>query len=142
MADDTPPAPIGIPAPSVGDIPPRLRADWDGSDAAKSLGAGLVNGTGMLVGLPGDVREMIGNLHDQYVRPIEQKLGYQGPSPELLKQIEDQRPTLLPTSDRLSNLAKTLLGEPYQPQTDFGKMAYTLGQKIPGMPFFALTRGR
>jgi hypothetical protein len=96
----------------------------------------------MLVGLPGDVREMIGNLHDQFVRPIEQKLGYQGPSPEMLKQLEDQRPTLLPTSGQISKLAQTLAGAPYQPQTDFGKMAYTLGQKIPGMPFFALTRGR
>jgi hypothetical protein len=106
------------------------------------LGAGLVNGTGMLVGVPGDIREMIGGLHDQFVRPIEQKLGYQGTSPELLKQIEDQRPTLLPTSGQISKLAQALIGDPYQPQTDFGKLAYTVGQKIPGLPFFALTRGR
>ena len=137
---EKPPPPTGLPPPSQGDIPPALRAD--GIDAAKSLGAGLVNGTGMLVGVPGDIREMIGNLHDQFVRPLEQKLGYQGPSPELLKQIEDQRPTLLPTSGQISNLAKTLLGDPYKPQTDFGTMAYTLGQKLPGLPLFALTRGR
>ncbi|SHH62043.1 hypothetical protein SAMN05443248_5432 [Bradyrhizobium erythrophlei] len=142
MANDTPPAPIGVHAPSEGDLPPRFRADWDGSDAAKSLGAGLVNGAGMLVGLPGDLRQMISDVHDQYVRPIEQKLGYQGPSPELLKQIEDQRPTLTPTSGQVSKLAQTLVGAPYQPQTDFGKLAYTLGQKIPGLPFFALTRGQ
>jgi hypothetical protein len=140
MADDTPPAPIGVHAPSVGDIPPRFRAD--GLDAIKSLGSGLVNGAGMLVGLPGDLRQMISDAHDQYVRPIEQKLGYQGPSPELMKQIEDQRPTLTPTSGQVSKLAQTLVGEPYQPQTDFGKMAYTVGQKIPGLPFYALTRGR
>jgi len=140
MADTKPPPPIGVPPPSEGDMPPALRAD--GMDALKSLGSGLVNGTGMLVGLPGDVREMIGNLHDQYVRPIEQKLGYQGPSPEMLKQLEDQRPTLLPTSDRISKLAQALIGKPYQPQTDFGTLAYTVGQKLPGLPFFALTRGR
>ncbi len=31
-------------------MPPALRAD--GMDALKSLGSGLVSGTGMLVGLP------------------------------------------------------------------------------------------
>jgi hypothetical protein len=96
----------------------------------------------MLVGLPGDVRQMIGGLHDRFIRPIEQKLGYQGPSPEMLKMMDDQRPTLLPTSSQLSKLAQSLVGEPYQPQTDFGKMAFTVGQKIPGLPLFALTRGR
>ena len=85
--------------------------------------------------------EMIGNLHDQYVRPIEQKLGYQGPSPEMLKQLEAQRPTLLPTSGQVSNLAKALVGDPYQPQTDFGNLAYSVGQKLPGLPLLALTRG-
>jgi hypothetical protein len=137
---EKPPPPIGIPPPSEGDIPPPLRID--GADAAKSLGSGLVSGTGMLVGLPGDVRQMIDGLHDRYVRPIEQKLGYQGPSPEMLKMMDDQRPTLLPTSSQLSKLAQSLVGEPYQPQTDFGKMAFTVGQKIPGLPLFALTRGR
>lgn len=139
MADVTPPPPIGVPAPSVGDLPPRFRAD--GMDALKSLGSGLVNGASTLVGLPGDVRQMIGNLHDQYVRPIEQKLGYQGPSPEMLKQLEAQRPTLLPTSGQVSNLAKALVGNPYQPQTDFGNLAYSVGQKLPGLPLLALTRG-
>jgi hypothetical protein len=140
---DKPPPPIGVLPPSEGDVPPRFRVeDWDASDTAKSLGSGLVSGTGMLVGLPGDVREMIGGLHDQYIRPIEQKLGYQGPSPEMLKMIEDQRTTLLPTSGQVSKLAQTLVGEPYQPQTDFGKMAFTVGQKIPGLPLFALTKGR
>jgi hypothetical protein len=140
MADTKPPPSIGVLPTSEGDMPPALRAD--GTDALKSLGSGLVNGAGMLVGLPGDLRQMISDAHDQYVRPIEQKLGYQGPSPELLKQIEDERPTLTPTSGQISKLAQTLVGEPYQPQTDFGKMAYTVGQKIPGMPFFAFTRGR
>jgi hypothetical protein len=137
---DKPPPPIGMPPPSEGDIPQALRID--GMDAAKSLGSGLVSGAGMLVGLPGDVRQMIGGLHDQFVRPIEQKLGYQGPSPEMLKMMEEQRPTLLPTSGQFSSLAKALLGQPYEPQTDFGKMAFTVGQKIPGLPLFALTRGR
>lgn len=137
---EKPPPPIGIPPPSEGDIPPPLRID--GADVAKSLGSGLVSGTGMLVGLPGDVREMIGRLHDQYIRPIEQKLGYQGPSPEMLKMMEDQRLTLLPTSGQIAKRAQTLVGEPHQPQTDFGKLAYTVGQKIPGLPLFALTRGR
>jgi hypothetical protein len=143
MSETTPPPPIGIPSPSIGDVPPRFRLEgWDAADAAKSLGSGLVNGVSLLAGLPGDVRQMIGGLHDQYVRPIEKKFGYQGPSPELLKQIEDQQPTLLPTSGRVSKLAEALVGQPHQPETDFGKLAYTLGQKIPGLPFFALTRGR
>jgi hypothetical protein len=96
----------------------------------------------MLVGLPGDLRQMISDAHDQYVRPIEQKLGYQGPSPELLKQIDEERPTLLPTSGRISKLAEALVGKPYEPQTDFGNLAYTVGQKLPGLPFYALTKGR
>jgi hypothetical protein len=129
-----------MPPPSEGDIPPALRID--GMDTLKSLGSGLVNGTGMLVGLPGDLRQMISDAHDQYVRPIEQKLGYQGPSPELLKQIDEERPTLLPTSGRISKLAEALVGKPYEPQTDFGNLAYTVGQKLPGLPFYALTKGR
>src|SRR5277367_3343456 len=124
MADTTPPPPIGTPEPSEGDIPPRLRID--GTDMAKSFGSGLVNGAGMLAGLPGDLRQMISDAHDQYVRPLEQRLGYQGPSPELMKQIEDQRPTLLPTSDTISKLAQAILGQPHQPETDFGSLAYTL----------------
>jgi hypothetical protein len=137
---DKPPAPIGIPEPSEGDVPPALRGD--GMDALKSLGSGLVSGTGMLVGFPGDLRQMISDAHGQFVRPIEQRLGYQSPSPELMKQIDEERPTLLPTSGQISNLAKALLGQPYQPQTDFGNLAYTVAQKLPGLPFFALTRGR
>src|ERR1700746_3374324 len=126
---------IGNIEPTVGDLPPRFRVeDWNGPDVAKSLGSGMVSGIGQLVGLPGDVRQAVNSLHDQFVRPIEQHLGFQGPSPEVLQQIDNQRPSLLPTSGQLSKLAEALVGRPHEPETDFGKMAYTVGQKLPALP--------
>jgi hypothetical protein len=44
--------------------------------------------------------------------------------------MEDQRLTLLPTSGQVSSLAKALLGQPYEPQTDIGKMAYIVGHAL------------
>jgi hypothetical protein len=112
MADQKPPTdPTHV--TTLGDIPPRFRyEDWNGADVAKSFGSGLISGFGALFGLPGDARQMIGSLHDQYVRPIEQRLGFQGPPPEVLQQIEAQMPSLTPTSARISKLAAALLGQP------------------------------
>ena len=96
----------------------------------------------MLVGLPGDVKKMIATAHDQYVRPIEQRLGYQGPSPEMMHQIDAQQPSLMPTSAQLARMAEALFGPPHQPQTAPGDLAFNVGQKIPGIPLFLATRGR
>lgn len=117
------------------------RSGWDFSDVARSFGSGLVNGTGMLVGLPGDVRQMIAAGHDTYVRPLERRLGYEGPSPEVMSQIYAQQPRLLPTSEQIAAQAQSVLGDPHQPQTDAGDLAYKVGEKIPGIPLFLATRG-
>ena len=112
---------------SAGDIPPRFRyEDWNVPDVAKSFGSGLISGFGQLIGMPGDARQAVNGFHDQYVRPIEQRLGFQGPPPEVLAQIDAQRPSLLPTSAKISKLAAALLGQPHEPETDYGKMAYML----------------
>jgi hypothetical protein len=158
---EKPPPPIGMPPPSEGDAPPSLRAD--GMDALRSLGSGLVNGTGMLVGVPGDLSRTVADLANSNLPPISSPasdsfLGrfVQFMKDESSKTANDPRTAgiaksgrgdlpgsyELPTSDQVSSLAKALLGQPYEPQTDFGKMAYTVGQKIPGLPLFALTRGR
>jgi hypothetical protein len=92
--------------------------------------------------LPGDVKQMIAAAHDQYVRPIEQRLGYQGPSPETMQQVYAQAPSLTPTGPQLSRLMAALLGPPHQPQTAPGDLAYTVGEKIPGLPLFLAMRGR
>jgi hypothetical protein len=118
------------------------RSQWDFSDIARSFGSGLVSGGSMLVGLPGDVKQMIAAAHDQYVRPIEQRLGYQGPSPETMQQVYAQAPSLTPTGPQLSRLMAALLGPPHQPQTAPGDLAYTVGEKIPGLPLFLAMRGR
>lgn len=118
------------------------RSGWDFSDVARSFGSGLVSGTGMLAGLPGDVRQMIADAHDAYIRPLEQRLGYQGPSPELMREIYARHSSVLPTSDQLATRAQAVLGEPHQPQTDAGDFAYKLGEKIPAIPLYAATRGR
>jgi hypothetical protein len=83
---------------------PPLRID--GADAAKSLGSGLVNGTGMLVGLPGDVRGNDRGLHDRYIRPIEQKLAIRARRRRCSRWIEEQRPTVLPTSGHFRRLLR------------------------------------
>jgi hypothetical protein len=141
MADQKPPAdPTRL--TTQGDIPPRFRyEDWDGPDVAKSFGSGLISGFGQLFGLPGDARRAINGLHDQYVRPIEQRLGFQGPAPEVLEAIDAQRPSLLPTSQKISKLAAALLGQPHQPQTDYGNAAYTVCEKLPAVPLYVLMRG-
>lgn len=118
------------------------RSRWDFPDIARSFGSGLVSGGSMLVGLPGDIKQMIAAAHDQYVRPIEQRLGYQGPSPETMQQVYAQAPSLLPTSEQLARVAQALLGAPHQPQTAPGDLAYTVGQKLPGIPLFLAMRGR
>jgi hypothetical protein len=118
------------------------RSQWDFSDFYRSFGSGLVSGGNMLVGLPGDIKQAIASAHDQYIRPIEQRLGYQGPSPEMMQQVYAQQPSLMPTSAQLSKAAEALLGPPHQPQTDPGDLAFSVGQKIPGIPLFLATRGR
>lgn len=123
--------------------PPSIpdRSGWDFPDVARSFGSGLVSGAGMLAGLPGDVRQMIAAGHDAVLRPIERRLGYEGPSPELMRQIYAQRPQLIPTSEQIAAQAQAVLGEPHQPQTDAGDIAYKIGEKIPGIPLFLATRG-
>ena len=41
----------------------------------------------------------------------------------MLKMMEDQRLTLLPTSGQVSSLAKALLGQPYEPRQTSGTAA-------------------
>ncbi len=132
MAD---PAYAGLP------VFPDDRARWDFPDIARSFGSGLASGAGQMLGLPGDIRQLIGAAHDQFIRPIEQRLGYQGPSPETMQQIYAQQPTLLPTSDQLAARLQSIIGPPHEPQTKPGDLAYTVGQKIPGIPLFLMTRG-
>jgi hypothetical protein len=124
--------------------PPSIpdRSGWDFPDVARSFGSGLVKGTGMLLGLPGDVRQMIADAHDAYVRPIEQRLGYQGPSPEQMREIYAGQSSVLPTSVQLADKAQAVLGAPYQPQTDVGEFARVVGEKLPSVPLYMLTRGR
>jgi hypothetical protein len=65
-----------------------------------------------------------------------QKLGYQGPSHEVLKMMEDQRLTLLlPTPIQISELARRWWATLFNRKPNFGKMAFTVGQKIPGLPW-------
>ncbi|MBR1173688.1 hypothetical protein JQ617_06950 [Bradyrhizobium sp. KB893862 SZCCT0404] len=130
----------GTDAPQV---PPSIpdRSGWDFSDVARSFGSGLVSGAGMLAGLPGDVRQLIAAGHDTYVRPIERRLGYEGPSPEVMRQIYAGHSSVLPSSDQLALQAQAVLGQPHQPQTDAGDVAYKIGEKIPGVPLFLATRG-
>ncbi|MCK1595487.1 hypothetical protein [Bradyrhizobium sp. 164] len=133
----------GASPPLSADMPPSIpdRSGWDFSDVARSFGSGLTHGAGMLAGLPGDVRQMIAAGHDAYIRPIEHRLGYEGPSAEAMRQIYAQRPQLLPTSEQIATLAQAVFGEPHQPQTDAGDLAYKVGEKIPGIPLFLATRG-
>ena len=118
------------------------RSGWSFPDVARSFGAGLVKGTGMLLGAPGDVRQLIADAHDTYIRPIEQRLGYQGPSPELMRQIYAGQSSVLPTSPQLADKAQAVFGAPYQPQTDIGDFAHVAGEKLPSVPLYMLTRGR
>jgi hypothetical protein len=64
----------------------------------------------------------------------------QRPPPEVLQQIDAQRPSLLPTSEKISKLAEMLLGQPHEPGTDYGKAAYTVGEKLPLLPVFTVMR--
>ena len=134
------------PAPAMGgpplEIPGADRARWDGWDIAKSLGSGLLNGGTSLVGLPGDMKAIVAHLHDTYLRPVEQRLGYQGPSPEQMQAINASAPSLTPTSQSLQGYAADYLGAPHEPQTNAGAIAYNVGQKLPLLPFYAMTRGR
>jgi hypothetical protein len=118
------------------------RSGWDFSDIARSFGAGLVKGTGTLLGTPGDVRQLIADAHDAYVRPIERRLGYEGPSPELMREIYARQSSVLPTSPQLADKAQAVFGAPYQPQTDAGDVAHIVGEKVPAVPLYMLTRGR
>jgi hypothetical protein len=124
--------------------PPSIpdRSGFDFPDVARSFGSGLVKGTGMLLGLPGDVRQMIADAHDTYIRPIEQRLGYQGPSPEQMREIYARQSSVLPTSPQLADKAQAVFGQPYQPQTDAGDVARVVGEKLPSVPLYMLTRGR
>jgi hypothetical protein len=54
------------------------RERWDAWDIVKSLGSGLRTGAAEAIGVPGDIKQGINALHDQYVRPIERSLGYEG----------------------------------------------------------------
>lgn len=117
------------------------RSRWDFSDIANSFGSGLMSGGSMLLGLPGDAKQAMASAHDQYIRPIEQRLGYQGPSREVMQQVYAQAPSLMPSSGQLLRLAGALVGPPHVPQTDAGDLAYTVGQKIPGIPLFLAMRG-
>jgi len=118
------------------------RSGWDFPDIARSFGSGLVKGTSMLLGTPGDVRQLIADAHDAYIRPLEQRLGYQGPSPELMREIYARQSSVLPTSPQLADKAQAVLGAPYQPQTDAGEVARVVGEKVPAVPLYMLTRGR
>jgi len=117
------------------------RSRWDFPDVARSFGSGLVSGGSMLLGLPGDLKQMIATAHDQYIRPIEQRLGYQGPSPETMQQVYAQAPSLTPSGPQLMRLAQALAGPPHEPQTEAGDLAFNVGQKVPGIPLFLAMRG-
>jgi hypothetical protein len=112
------------------------RERWDAWDIVKSLGSGLRTGAAEAIGVPGDIRQGIDALHDRYVRPIERSLGYEGPSPEKMRQIYAQRPTLLPTMQDVQNRVDPYLGPAYQPQTDAGQIGYNIGERLPGIPLF------
>lgn len=127
------------PATGLPVIPDRSR--WDFGDFARSFGSGLVHGGSMLLGLPGDMKRMIGDAHDQYVRPIEQRLGYQGPPAETLQQIYDRQPSLTPTTEQAANMAASVFGTPHDPQTEAGALAYKVGERVPALPFLLLGRG-
>ena len=116
------------------------RERFDGWDIIKSLGSGLRHGAAEAIGLPGDIREGINALHDQYIRPIERSLGYEGPSPEKLQQIYEQQPTLLPTMQDVQNRVDPYLGPEYQPQTDAGQLGYNIAERLPALPFGLLVR--
>lgn len=118
------------------------RAGWSFDDFVRSFGSGLVRGGAMAVGLPGDLKRGVARAHNDYIRPVEQWFGYQGPSPETMQRIESERPSLTPTAEQAERFAASYLGEPYKPQTDPGSLAYEIGAKLPGLPLLALGGGR
>jgi hypothetical protein len=118
------------------------RERWDTWDVVKSLGSGLRTGVAEAIGLPGDLRQGINALHDQYVRPIERSLGYEGPSPEKMRQIYAGLPTLLPTMQDVQSRTDQYLGPAYQPQTDAGQIGYNIGERLPGVPLFGGLSGK
>jgi len=65
-----------------------------------------------------------------------------GPSPEKLREIYAQQPTLLPTMQDVQNRADKYLGPAYQPQTDAGQIGYNVGERLPGIPIFGGLFGR
>jgi hypothetical protein len=118
------------------------RERFDGWDILKSLGSGLRTGAAEAIGVPGDIRQGLNDLHDTYIRPIERSLGYEGPSPEKMRQIYAQQPTLLPTMQDVQKRVDPYLGPAYQPQTDLGQIGYKIGERLPGVPLFGGLFGR
>lgn len=58
-----------------------------------------------------------------------------------MREIEAQRPTLLPTMQEVQNRVDPYLGPAYQPQTDAGQIGYNIGERLPSIPLLGGLRG-
>jgi hypothetical protein len=117
------PRDLFAPPPTWGDI---------GTDVAKSLGSGVVSGTEVLAGLPGDLNELVG----AGVQYAGRKLGLPDPPadtrpPTMLSQAVQA--TQLPTSQDIGSFREQNIGQLHTPETGYGQAAQTLGEFAPGM---------
>ena len=101
------------------------------SDVAKSMTSGLGRGSAGLVGLPGDVANLVGKGGD-YLRS-------KGYLPEIPQDSVFR--SQLPGSADVQKGIESVTGEFHKPETTAGKYAESVGQFIPATATAALTGG-
>lgn len=101
-------------------------------DVAKSGGIGLAKGAIGLAGIPGDLQNaapMLGGW-------IDEKFGFKGPklTPEQAAYVERYRhlgAARMPSSGEIKSAVEGLTGKFYEPKTEYGRAAQTVGEMVP-----------
>lgn len=93
-------------------------------DVGLSAGQGFLSGVQSLVGLPGDAQQLLGAGASWGA----EKLGF---SPEVQEGAKTLGLPQIPTTADVNRAVESVIGPKYQPETDYGRYARTIGEFVP-----------